>query len=151
MQNKIFNLDDRFEISVVDNKIYWVEAEEWENYLFEYEDENEPVKVFTDYLHGECEIVDSGTLLLHPAKEITEDEHDASDFYEELYPLTKWRETECFVTGLDDGIPQIRYCKNGNHVPFDYALYVMERQLGYFWNSDTKRFEKVNKEPETIN
>ena len=82
---------------------------------------------------------------------MTGDEHDASGFYEELYPLTKWRETECFVTGLDDGIPEIRYCKNGNHVPFDYALYVMERQLGYSWNSVTKRFEKVNKEPETIN
>ena len=79
MTKEKFNLDDGFEISVVDNKIYWVEAEEWENYLFEYEDENEPVKVFTDYLHGECEIVDSGTLLLHPAKEITEDEARQSE------------------------------------------------------------------------
>jgi hypothetical protein len=151
MTKEKFNLDDGFEISVVDNKIYWVEAEEWENYLFEYEDENEPVKVFTDYLHGECEIVDSGTLLLHPAKEITGDEHDASDFYEELETLPKWHETECFVTDLDDRIPEIRNSKSGNHVPLDYALYVMERQLGYSWNSVTKRFEKVNKEPETIN
>ena len=142
MSKENYNLDDRFEISVVDNKIYWVEAQEWENHLLEYEDENEPVKVFTDYLHGECEIVDWGTLVLHPAKDVTGDDNDASDFYQELETLPKWPETECFVTGLDYAIPEIRYSKNGNHVPLDYALYVMEQQLGYIWNSVTKRFEK---------
>jgi hypothetical protein len=139
---KKFNLDDTYEIKVIDNKVYWVEAREWENQSFEYEDENEPVQVLTDYLHGECEIVDSGTLVLHPAKDMTRDDNDASGFYEELEVLPEWRETECFVTDLDYAIPGIRYCKNGNHIPFDYALYVMEQQLGYYWNSVTKRFEK---------
>jgi hypothetical protein len=141
MKNIRCNLDDTYEITVSDNKIYWVEAQEWEDELGEF-DMIEPGQVLTDYLHGECEIVDLGTLVLHPAKDLTGDDNDASDFYQKLKNLPKWLETECFVTGLDTGIPSIRYCKNGNHVPFDYALYVMERQLGYTWNSVIKRFEK---------
>ena len=142
MKNMRCSLDNTYEISVVDNKVYWVEAQEWENQSFEYEDENEPVQVLTDYLHGECEIVDWGTLVLHPAKDMTRDDNDASDFYEELEVLPEWRETECFVSGLDYAIPEIRYSKNGNHVPLDYALYVMDQDLSYTWNSVTKRFEK---------
>ena len=136
-----YNLDDTYEITVSDNKIYWVEAQEYQDELGEIENA-EPGQVFTDYLHGECEIVDWGTLVLNPARDIHTDDGDASPFYEELESLPKWGKSECFVTDLDTPYPAIRYCKNGNHVPLDYALYVMDQKLGYTWNSVTKRFEK---------
>ena len=142
MKDMRCNLDNTYEITVIDNKIYWVEAQEWEDQSFDYEDENEPVRVLTDYLHGECEIVGLGILVLHPAKDMTCDDNDASDFFQELETLPKWLYTESFVTGLDYAIPEIRYSKNGNHVPLDYALYVMDQDLSYTWNSVTKRFEK---------
>ena len=96
--------------------------------------------MLTDYSNGECEIIDH-ILVLHRAENFNLLEGDAREFNEELNASPKWLETECFVTDLDTPFPSIRYCKNGNHVPLDYAIYVLA-VLGFGWNPDSGRFEK---------
>ena len=138
----IYNLIDLYKIEFSPGNFFcWTHAQDFENQSFDWGDETDPVKMLTDYSSGKCELFDH-ILVLHKAENFNLVEGDAREFDEELKASPKWLETECFVTGLDTGIPSIRYCKNGNHVPFDYALYVMERQLGYTWNSVIKRFEK---------
>ena len=137
----VYNLLNEYEISIVDGKVYWVSAEEWSPYNEGFTEYVEPDDIFTDYLHGEGEII-KGILVLHRPNEQTGDEADASRFYEELKAQPAWDGSECFVTGLHTPFPSIRYCKSGNHVPLDYAIYVLA-VLGYRLNPDSGRSEKI--------
>ena len=146
MSINIFNLFNEYEVSTVDDKIYWVSAEEWSPYEEGYADLVDPEDIFTDYQHGEGVIVDGGfgfdnILVLNKPNKMTGDEEDASSFHAELKTHPNWLETAYVVTS-PDRFPCIRYChRNGNNVSPTEAVIIMSK-LGYTWNSVTKRFEK---------
>ena len=146
-QIETFNLLEIYEISVVDNKVYWVEAaDEWSPHEAGFEDVD-PEVIFTDYEHGDGERVDD-ILVLNRPNQMTGDEEDATRFREELKGNPKWWATSYFVTSLDKKFPVIRYCHSGENTTFREAIYVMLK-LGFSWNPDTERFERADIEEES--
>jgi len=143
----IYNLLDEYEVSTVNDKIYWVSADEWSPYEEGFTEYVEPDDIFTDYDHGEGEIIDD-ILVLYRPNQMTGDESCACSFYEELRANPKWMATGYFVTSLHKRYPIIRYCHSGENVSFREAIYVMLK-LGFTWNPDTDRFERADLEEES--
>ena len=158
MNNKKFNLLDKYMISVNNDKIRWTIAEDWfpggrGGYT--------PMCAFTDYYHGEGIIVRGGNhfgdiLVLKSDDQQTYDDCTSQDFYEELYSLPKWLETAYILT-LQTWSPTFQYCENGDDISDTEAIIIMKKtefivkELGYEWAySDEVKFEN-EKEPETIN
>ena len=147
MSTQTFNLLDTYEISVVDNKIHWVEADEWSPYEAGFTDLVDPDDIFTDYHHGEAEIIED-ILVLNRPNQMTGREEDASRFYEELKANPEWSATYYYVTSLNKRFPVIRYCHSGQHVSFGEAIYVMLK-LGFNWDPDSDRFVRADLEEES--
>ena len=147
----IYNVFNEYEVSTVDDKIYWVSAEEWSPYEAGYTDLVDPEDIFTDYHHGEGVIVSGGDnfddiLLLNRPNQLHGDEEDSNNFITELKALPVWTASKYLVASLSR-FPSIRYCDTGKMVSLDEAVVIMAK-LGYIWNPDREQFEKKDPEKE---
>jgi len=143
---RTYNLLNKYEVSAVNDKIYWVSADERSPYEAGFDDVD-PEEIFTDYQHGEAEIIED-ILVFNPPNKMNGREEDASRFYEELKASPEWSATYYYVTSLNKRFPVIRYCHSGQHVSFSEAIYVMLK-LGFNWDPDSDRFVRADLEEES--
>ena len=152
MQNKSFNLLDKYEITVVDNKVHWVTAKEFHPEL---EDGTYSDEVHTYYSHGEGEVVDR-ILIIYTANDHKITPRDSSSFYKKLKELPlwvkpeSWTEAPWFIYAGDLRLPAVQYTNSGRSVSLAEALYALEI-TGYVWNPEIEGFERIRKDEATVN
>ena len=139
---KKYNLINKFEITVIDNKIHWLQAHE---YYPELDDGTYSDQLHTRYIYGYGEVVGRIPILYVNAGSNSVS-GGSSSFYKKLKALPLWFEPEWveapwFIYAGETSLPSVRYTHNGRNVGLAEALYALE-MTGYIWNPEIEGFDR---------